>query len=413
VTVAAWALGADSYELRLRAHVAQSLAALPGGAQYAELLLSELFATLPGYWPADVLAALDEVARVPGPTAAPARGIADALRRGPAADPDLGDPMRLLLPVPHPLDADWRFAPAARERLLEQASASAPGACVLLGTPTLFPHSCAQPDRRAIVLVDRSPATVDAARALVHGHDLLRVVRTDLVKDGAGVEAGEAGVVVADPPWYRPEQQAFLRAAARALHPDGTLLMAASPAGSRPTAPQDRELLLADAEANGLRLLDAEPGALHYTSSPFERAALTAAGAPGTPTDWRRADLLVFARDRSMARPARVRASAHKAWPEVAFGRVRVRTRPASGAIDAPRVRPAVPGAVSASVSRRSRDRVVANLWTTGNGAWTADGPPEVVLDAVRTSNRRLPGVGDLRDALDAEQCALQAWGWA
>lgn len=381
--------------------------------------LAGLFARLPGYWPPDVLAALDRLAAGTRATArATAAGVlARRLRTGTGDDPDYGDQVRLMLPVPHPLDADWRFAAQARERLLERAAFAAPGGCVLLGTPTLFAHVCGQLDLREIVLVDRSAETVKAAWRLADGHDLLRVVRADLSSPGnhGSLAAGTAGIVVADPPWYKPEQAGFLRAAARVLAPGGTLLMAASPTGSRPTGPADRDELLRDAAACGLRLEESAPSDLPYSSPPFERAALAAAGAPGTPTGWRSADLLVLRRDRSGEPSAAPALPARPPWRETTVGRVRVKAHERPCATATPSIRPGVAGAVSTTVSRRSADRDIANLWTTGNGAWVAagDGAVSLALASVTSGQARMAGGQGLLDALAAEQAQLREWGWA
>lgn len=273
------------YEQRLSSDVAGSVDAMLGRNPEA-VSLAALFGALPGYWPPDVLRVLDDLVFEGGGRSArstAAASAAAAIRADVDNDSDRGDPVRHLLPVPHPLDADWRFATPARERLLTRAADAAPGACVLLGTPTIFAHACGQLDLREVLLVDRSAVTIRAAQTLAEGHTLLRAVQTDLGTGNAGLVPGRAGVVVADPPWYRPEQAAFLRTAARALRPGGTLLMAASPAGSRPSAPTDRDVLLSDAEACAFELEEVLPSALPYSSPPFERAALA------RPTDRSRA----------------------------------------------------------------------------------------------------------------------------
>lgn len=318
--------------------------------------------------------------------------------------------------MPHPLDADWRFAPAARERLLERASAAG-GPLVLLGTPTLFAHGCGQLDLRELVLVDRGRATVDAARALADGRALLRAVRADVTTDAAldALGPATAHVVVADPPWYRPEQVGFLAAAARTLRPGGALLLAASPRGTRPAAPDDRRLLVSDAALAGLDLVEEEPGLLPYTSPPFERAALRAAGVPGVPTDWRCGDLLVFRRSGRAVGVGFGAAAATGGGPEVGVGRVRVRLGPdVPGA--RPGLSPGVPGGVSASVSRRSPDRRAGNVVTTGNGVWVASGHGETgrVAGLVRgdRAGARVAGGEAFLAALEAERADLRCWGW-
>ena len=405
---------ADVRDWERAARSAAETAALDAGPDADPVAL---FQRLPGYWPPDVVSRLDEAAGSGGPGARAAAALAAAVRSGPAADPDHGDPVRLHLPVPHPLDSDWRFAHAARQRLLEQASAEADGPLVLLGTPTLFAHCCMQLDLRKIVLVDRGRRTVEAARSLAAGHGLLGAHRADLTDPASvrGLFRGDAQVVVADPPWYRPEQLGFLVGAAAALRPGGTLLLATSPAGTRSAAEADRQRLLQDADHCGLRLTEAEPGALRYTSSPFERAALLAAGLSGVPTDWRRGDLLTFRRSARPGPPPLAAGPPPPAseWTEVAAGRVRLRVGPDRTDLG-PDVEPAVPGAVSRSVSRRSPDRDKGNVITSGNGVWTVRSTP--VAAAVR--RLALPGPdgaleGPIGAAVAAEQDTLQAWGWS
>lgn len=408
-----------SYEDRLLDDTSAALMALGGDHADARTL----FGYLPGYWPVDVLQRLDSLATTMDQGSAMlAKRIARELRGPEADDPDYGDPLRRLLPVPHPLDADWRFTADARNLLLDRAADAASGACILLGTPTLFVHSTGQLDMREVLLVDRSAATVAAAREFAEGHSLLRVFQADLADWRPDPAAeGQASVVVADPPWYRPEQTSFLRAASRALRPGGLLLMAASPLGTRPAAPRDRQLLLDDAEAYGLRLRETEFSLLPYTSSPFERFALEAAGVAGTPTDWRRADLLVFRRDKGSQGINGCATPAGEPWMEIAIGRARVRVRqlgdqsPHLGGPTTHLIRPVTPGGTSLSVSRRSADRYAANIWTTGNGAWVAEGPnaDNEVVRSLREARATVPGAEDLLDAIETEEIRLRSWGWA
>ena len=290
--------------------------------------------------------------------------------------------------------------------------------------------------------MDRSAATIKAARNLSLHHHLLTAQRTDLTVADFSSRTHRADVVVADPPWYRIEEVAFLRAAARILRPEGTLLLATSPGGTRPQSVEDRQQLLHDAATCGFELLDTDAGSLTYTSSPFERCALAAAGLPGVPTDWRRGDLLTFrytagTRPLSAPRTASVRPS----WREVACGRVRVRyslDHPSSNRTigSAAAVQPAVPGGVSRSVSRRSPDRNAGNVWTTGNGIWVtagigtisllaqalgqiAEGRPAASAPRGKSSRRAahsfpsIDGQQQLLDAIRRESDTLQTWGWA
>jgi len=102
------------------------------------------------------------------------------------------------LPVPHPLDYDWRFTGESRSLILEEINqiASAKDRVVFLGAPTLFRAAQDTPLGPRCFLIDACPETVSALRES-NG----RVFIADLLNDS--VPFLSAGAVVADPPWYR------------------------------------------------------------------------------------------------------------------------------------------------------------------------------------------------------------------
>ena len=372
--------------------------------------LTNLLHALPGYWPGDVVRDLRQIERSASEEAAAARRALTQLEH-PARDPDIGDEVRRLLPVPHPLDADWRFTVRTRELLLDIAdSHSARQETLLLGTPSIFAHMCAQLDLRAAVLVDANRATVEAANRLAEGHALLGAQEANLL---AGADIGLAPIfdtVIADPPWYFAEHRSFLDAASALLVPEGIILMAAAPNGTRPGAEADREELLAHAVAAGFDLVDTMPGVLEYTSSPFERAALRECGLASVPTNWRRADLLVSRKSNRTPAGAVVGSLRPSDWLDRFSGRTRLKLHqgnmPTSPEVDH------FSGSVSASVSRLASERGTANLWTSGNGAFNVN---RSLIDSILVGD---PGWQDsasgraLLDALAREAADLREWGW-
>lgn len=372
--------------------------------------LTDLLHALPGYWPVGVIQDLHQIERSASDQAVAARRALSQLAY-PARDPDLGDEVRRILPVPHPLDADWRFTAHTRELLLDIADSYSPRReTLLLGTPSLFAHMCAQLDVRAAVLVDVNSATVEAARQLADGHVLLGVQQADLL---AGPDIGLGAIfdtVIADPPWYFAEHRSFLDAASALLTPDGVILMAAAPRGTRPGAEADREQLSAHGDDAGFDLADTIPGVLEYTSSPFERSALRECGMASVPTNWRRADLLVFRRTNRPTADAVVGSLRPTEWLDRPIGRTRLKLHksnvPGSPEVDH------FSGSVSASVSRLAPERASANLWTSGNGAFNVnrkligsilEGDPGWLQTA---SGMALLGV------LEREAADLREWGW-
>src|ERR1700722_12828853 len=76
-----------------------------------------LVCALPGVYPSVVRNAIRRLARSRGILIEPLqRTLPDLSIDWPLRQ---GHSVQLALPVPHPLDFDWRFAPAANERLLD------------------------------------------------------------------------------------------------------------------------------------------------------------------------------------------------------------------------------------------------------------------------------------------------------
>lgn len=368
-----------------------------------EPTLQELFRRLSGYWPAELNQALSALADADSKDHRSVR-LRDQLTSKPAEDPNAGDPVRGQLPVPHPLDADWRFTAASRAFLLERASDVGGDRVLLLGTPTLLAHACGQLDLRRIKLLDRNPKTVAAVNQLASGHALLSAAQVDLT--AASTVIRDIEVAIADPPWYQREQRAFLRAAGTALRMGGRLLFTALPTGSRASALDDRAQLIDDAASAGLDLELTEPAAVAYDSPPFEQAALRASGLPGVPTDWRPGDLLTF---RKVAEPiASVPAMADGLAVEYDLDRVRVRWGAFPGNYDDP---DEVCLRTSPSVSRA--DYQSAPIWTTGNTAIMLPQRLKTDFKTYLTGGGCGAEFAALRTAFDEERQQLRQGGWA
>lgn len=167
---------------------------------------ADLLARLPGVGPDESAATLRRLAAaslidpaaagrlipVAEPVAAPIPATAT-----PPGELRAGASEASVLPVPHPLDYDWRFTrPAVGSLLTRCLQLTGPGATiVLLGTPTLTEAAAMAPEGRRWLLLEASPATVAALDRLTPG----RVLRCDLSRDD--LPYLDARVVVADPPW--------------------------------------------------------------------------------------------------------------------------------------------------------------------------------------------------------------------
>jgi hypothetical protein len=325
------------------------------------ICFDDLVCHLPGVYPTEVRTSLDRllaagrinqvdwnrsVKRQPRPPAAPAPSS---------------------LPVPHPLDFDWRFASGALEALVAAcdglAGSAADVACV--GAPSLHERLCAA--GRPSVLVDANPDVIAAVRVFGADRAVHARVGCDALPDLT------APVVVIDPPWYPEHVRVFLWAASRLCTDGGSVLLSFPAAGTRPGVTDERDDALACAAQVGLVHEDTRRGELAYRSPPFERLALVAAGYTDLPEDWRRGDLLVF-----RALPGRTQATPPEPvvddaeWIAIPGGSTRIKvrapcTRRAMSAPVASRLRPLVPGDILPTVSRRDARRAEVAVWTACN----------------------------------------------
>jgi hypothetical protein len=330
--------------------------------------LAELLHRVPGAYPGDVMAVVDQLAddRLLDP-------VTWQRLRSRSGTSDEDHAASVQLPDPHPLDYDWRWAPRTVHMLLTRCiQATSPGDTIaLLGTPTLLAAAAIRRERRWLLL-EASQATTAALASRYPD----RVVRCDL----ASGELPElhAQAVVADPPWYPDDTRVFLWAAARLAAADAPVLLAQPGPATRPGVLAERAGILSFAQSTGLEAARIHPAALAYVSPPFERTALHAAGLlPLVPLTWRRGDLIELRRTRA---PTATRPQAHPdgRWREVTLNGARIRFRLDAaihpGAAD-PRLVRLVTGDILPTVSRRDpvRDRV--RVWTASNRVFGCQAP--------------------------------------
>lgn len=273
------------------------------------------------------------------------------------------------LPVPHPLDYDWRFSRATAEKLLKACGRFPRGEnLVLLGAPTLVvaAQALCNWDGR-IVLLDRSLPT---ARNL-HGLPNVEVYQCDIGQEELPTVSG--GLTVMDPPWYEDTICAFLWTAACVTRSDGYVLASLPPVGTRPGVKEERARILKYADEIGLRPIIFKPLALQYCSPFFEWNALRAEGIELGIGDWRRGDLAVFVCKESRL-PPQIASPASERWLEVELDGVRFRLRRRARSRNAsPTLKSIVEGDILPSVSRRHPHRSLADVWTSGNRIFTCD----------------------------------------
>lgn len=340
-----------------------------GAKSYAALLRR-----LPGVYPTELLASIDRLVAqgsLDATFAAAIRQQSEVKSVGPAEG-------RSLLPLPHPLDFEWRFTSESSRTLLDQAAAlTRPGDDLLLfGTPGLAAEALTLPLSRRMTLLAETNGVTDRLLALnrATGSPL------QIAFCGAGLPRESANAVLLDPPWYPDYVRAMLAAAAHACRLGGTVLISLPPDGARPSAAADRQAAVALGARLGLSLQEHHPLAIGYETPFFERNALLATGIT-TPSQWRRGDLMIFRKTGVPSRPPA--SSGHtRSWTEVAIGRMRLFLRSRTGVNDGEHgLIPILDGDVLPSVSRRDPRRRLADVWTSGNRIFGTDNP-QLVLEA-------------------------------
>lgn len=271
---------------------------------------------LPAIYPSEVTAALDRFAtagRLP-------QGRSDQLQRQARCRVPRASEARSLLPVPHPLDFEWRFTADTSRSLLDRATdlTTRGDDLLLFGTPGVAAEALTLPlTRRLAFLAEDNAVTRQVSR-------LNEAMGAPLAIGfcSAGSPQDGADAVLLDPPWYMDFIRPMLAAAAAACRSGGVVLLSVPPAATRPSAEADRVATLNFALRLGLELIGDEPLGLSYETPFFEANALAASGL-FAPWRWRRGDLLIFRKIRPASRPAPA-TSRRRDWIEVSVGRMRL-----------------------------------------------------------------------------------------
>lgn len=357
-------------------------AVLDGDASFAALLQR-----LPAVYPTELLASLDRLSTrgmISLKLAASVRNEA-AWNRGGVTEG------RSLLPLPHPLDFEWRFTSAASRALLDYAtSMTSPGGDLLLfGTPSLAIEALSLPVGRRVAFLAENNTVTDRVLALnrATGSPL------NIAFCSGGLPCESADAVLLDPPWYLDFVRPMLAAAARACRPGGIVLIILPPEGTRPSAEADRHATIAFARRLGLDLIEHSALSIGYETPFFERNALAAAGVY-PPPNWRRGDLLGFWKSLEAIRPPLVNMMHRRPWTEVSIGRMRLFIRAGNHArSEEAGLRSLIEGDILPTVSRRDPRRCMAQVWTSGNRIFATDNP-QLVLEAAILCARAAGGSG-------------------
>ncbi len=329
----------------------------------------QVVTSLPGVYPSLVLNSLQRLAS----TGLISVEILTKAERyvGPRQQQLVNSHHRIKLPIPHPLDYDWRFSDDAVEYLLGECLllTHSDDTVALLGAPSVLRLAIERKYPHQMILLDANPLIADCLGEAAS----TRVLRCDIEKDQLPIAT--SSVVIVDPPWYEESMRLFLWAAGHLCAIGGHILVSVPPIGTRPGIDQEWANFLSWAQQIGLTLVRVESGVLPYNSPPFERNALRTEGLHTAPTQWRHGNLAVFSHTHHAATERPIVLPSDGTWvEEVLLGvRVRIRSSDEQGFED-PSILSVVPGDVLPSVSRRDGRRCLADIWTSGNRIFACRG---------------------------------------
>lgn len=339
---------------------------------------AQVLRALPGVYPTAVLAALDRA--VAKGTVRPDH--ADRLHQEARAGEDKSPCRRSHLPLPHPIDYEWRFSPTASQELLDLAnSLSRPqDEIFLFGTPSVAFEAMSHPMDRAVSFLGPDNAVTKRLMALNVAMD--SPLKIALCSDV--LPSDTAQVIIIDPPWYLDFVRPMIMSAATACREGGYILASLPPAGARAKAALDRARLFQLADRLGLELHKEYQLSVEYDTPFFEANALKAAGIAALRA-WRRGDLVIFRKrvsratlqPRSTLRPTR--------WREVQIGQMRlfVGTAMRTGTRG---LVPLIAGNILPTVSRRDERRRSALIWTSGNRIFGSDDTELAITAALQAA---------------------------
>ena len=163
-----------------------------------------------------------------------------------------------------------------------------PGARVcLLGAPTLGKLLPASSSEKPHILVDLRKSNSDSIENYIHfAYDINALSGSEF--------SGAFDACVLDPPWYLDSYLKWIDVADDYCNEGGTIAFSLLGRLTRPSAENDRQVILESCRKSGLTV-EIHPNLILYDVPLFEGAILRRAGIPAVP--WKRADLVVATRD--------------------------------------------------------------------------------------------------------------------
>lgn len=280
----------------------------------------------------------------------------------------------LKLPIPHPLNYDWRFSNSSLEYLLNYCSEKTkPDETIaFLGAPSVYLKAIEISFPRKIILLDNNSSVINyfSENTVNDGVRLCNILKDSIPADI------KASMIVIDPPWYEKHLLGFMWAAANICIMNGQILISLPPIGTRPGIENDLRRLFEWSERAGLVLANKEKGILPYISPPFEMNALRVENLYNISKEWRRGDLALFVKKQEvkMERPL-ISPDSEEQWLEETVNGVRIKLKPYDTVqFKDPKLLTIIKTDVFPTISRRDPRRRLVEVWTSGNRVYACKG---------------------------------------
>ncbi|MBO1223788.1 MAG: hypothetical protein JYX80_05130 [Candidatus Scalindua sediminis] len=337
---------------------------------------NDLILTLPGVYPSMVLSSLKRLVQNKEISSDIQSDIMYQVKE-PKSQFQGRNKNKISLPLPHPLDFEWRFADSASKYLLSICLklTSPKDNILLLGTPSLLKNIANHGYQRKVIFIGDSTAVVDKLKKFAPKY---KIICCNFITDSHPEIT--ASVVILDPPWYKDFIYPFLWMAMQSCKFGGYVMISLPALGTRPSVKQEWDSILEWSEDLGLSLYKLEPCALYYSTPFFEQNALKAEGILNFPKEWRKSNFAIFKRTKHNI-AERPQIPQTKKWKEVLIDNVRLRVADDSNNnFEDPSIISIITGDILPSVSRNDPRRNFADVWTSGNRIYKCQGKKTLLI---------------------------------
>ncbi|WP_026754767.1 class I SAM-dependent methyltransferase [Sediminibacter sp. Hel_I_10] len=278
---------------------------------------------------------------------------------------------------PHPLDFEWRNTAKSLNfltDLIENLNGKT-DKVLLLGMPTLYANCNQRNIPQNVTLVERNKPIVEALEKFSKKNS--KIILEDIFSAKPD-KIGKFYSVIMDPPWYSNFLYQFVWLASKCLLPGGVLVISIPPINTRERIDKERIDWFSYCQKQGLCIEKLEPEKLEYAMPFFEFNAFRQAGVSNTLPFWRKGDLAFFRKvEQTNSKRPKLEVEKNN-WEELQIESMRLRVKINSNQIEKDeeiKITSLVEGDILPSVSRSTKIRDEANVWTTGNRIFKVNNP--------------------------------------